>query len=792
MIKHVAVFSTLLLATGCLGSNDDTPAYNYLPGVQKLAASPPPYKANILWQAPHEAISADFIEEVGGDTVIAGRVHFENDGFPHYTSYVAYDANSGSVLWEKKRAKHWQSHEVTLSTDIVATIPHLVFRHTRYQFADSQEFLAIDRRTGKEIWQLELDADERAVTAAEAGIIVVSYPAGRIFSHSVVAYSLETGKKVWSRSFADKGVLVDRAPKIDVLGGEVYIQTDEFIRVDPKNGKTIWGARLEFPELDARMESDGVNALVYNDRKYQILDVKSGKQKAIAALDRPIRFVLLTEGRIVLGMDSLPDARYDEEHYQLRGLDAATGKPVWARTLPYEVASNILVDNARLVLATGIRLVGIDLKTGKELFSSARPAEDAPYRWLTRLVRLDDKFLLFGDTFDFETMYFRADNGAKDKRYRDEAEHGTNQPINDVDAGDVAILVSASNAARMAATNFQQNNPPGTTTSYAGPSNSQQAIQRSADVRRDVNSSRMDRQMAITDAYNSVVIDSSFAGAMAMANLYSAAEAVGESIRYSRGLRAAKMDGHKARNGKNIVMRMYRDGRLIVPGWGDPHEGIFVVDFVNQRRAWVAVSPMLDNPNGTPDALKNHFQPYDISSDGKRAYITGYGYDRGKLGATDRIGRVTIPEIAIMAVDLTDLPFTPFGPGGWIEWEPRPSEEGKRRLAKINGDKCKNANSGTLVNADLTTAVEWGYVELLQDCRDKNMFDPAAPAYGWQDRITPLMLAALKGDDQIVDMLLRMGFDPRSRNKDGHTAADYARMGGYPKLAKKLAKLAGG
>ncbi|MBE9554320.1 MAG: PQQ-binding-like beta-propeller repeat protein [Proteobacteria bacterium] len=780
MKKKIAVFSLLFLAAGCLGSSDDTPAHDYVPDVRNLAASPPAYKANILWQTLHETVSSDFIEEVGGDTVIAGRVTFDFSGLPSYDEYAAYDARTGALLWEKKRRRTINNLEATLSTDIVARTPHLVFRHTRFKQKAAQEFLAVDRRTGKEIWQLEFDSDERAVPAPGAGIIVVSYPAGRIFSHSVVAYSMETGDKLWKRSFADKGVLKERAPKIVVLGDDIYIQTDEFIRVDPKSGKTLWSTELLFPELDARMESDGVNAVLYNERKYEVLDVATGRRKNIGAFDGPVQFVLFTDQRIVLGLGPDPELSYDEANHQLQVLDAATGRPAWTYSMPFAVASNILVDKGRLVFATEIRLVGLHLKTGKESFSSARPINDAPYGWLARLVRVGDEFLIFEDSWDFETLYFRADNGKPVKRFRDKGENGTNAPIKGVDAEDAGILVSADNAARMASVRFPNSNPGGTATAYTGESNSGQAIAKAAAVRRDAGASRMDRQMAITNAYNSTVIDSSFGAAMAMANLANAVYASQEAIKFGNALDRAKKGGHRARNAKALLLRMYRDGMLIVPGWGDPHEGVFVVDFVNHRRAWVAGSPMLNNPNGRPDALKNHFQPYDISSDGKRVYLSGYGYDPSKLGDTIKMGALKLPELSIMAVDISDLPFTPFSKDSWIGWNPRAKSP----------DSCTEASSGILTNAHLTYAIEQSDNVRLKECWNKKLYDPDEPAYLWRG-LTPLMLAALKGDAGQIDILIQMGFDPAKRRKDGLSAADFARMGGHPELSKKLAKMAG-
>ena len=55
---------------------------------------------------------------------------------------------------------------------------------------------------------------------------------------------------------------------------------------------------------------------------------------------------------------------------------------------------------------------------------------------------------------------------------------------------------------------------------------------------------------------------------------------------------------------------------------------------------------------------------------------------------------------------------------------------------------------------------------------------------------TALMLAARYGDERCVDVLLRRGADPRTKNPHGAVAADYARAAGRDRLASRLERLA--
>ena len=58
------------------------------------------------------------------------------------------------------------------------------------------------------------------------------------------------------------------------------------------------------------------------------------------------------------------------------------------------------------------------------------------------------------------------------------------------------------------------------------------------------------------------------------------------------------------------------------------------------------------------------------------------------------------------------------------------------------------------------------------------------------DGTTPLMMAALSGSDAMVQLLLKAGADPTTRNLKGQTAADWARQKNFTALAGKLDALA--
>lgn len=57
--------------------------------------------------------------------------------------------------------------------------------------------------------------------------------------------------------------------------------------------------------------------------------------------------------------------------------------------------------------------------------------------------------------------------------------------------------------------------------------------------------------------------------------------------------------------------------------------------------------------------------------------------------------------------------------------------------------------------------------------------------------LTPLMMAALDGEDELVELLLRHGANPDLRDDNDMSAADHARSNGYEALAERLDQAAG-
>ncbi|MBV1797903.1 ankyrin repeat domain-containing protein [Siccirubricoccus sp. G192] len=57
---------------------------------------------------------------------------------------------------------------------------------------------------------------------------------------------------------------------------------------------------------------------------------------------------------------------------------------------------------------------------------------------------------------------------------------------------------------------------------------------------------------------------------------------------------------------------------------------------------------------------------------------------------------------------------------------------------------------------------------------------------GLPNGLTPLMVAAACGHQDVVELLLQCGADPTRRDRHGRSAAAHARVSGHPHLAERL------
>ncbi|KAL8221265.1 UNVERIFIED_CONTAM: hypothetical protein K2H54_062983 [Gekko kuhli] len=101
------------------------------------------------------------------------------------------------------------------------------------------------------------------------------------------------------------------------------------------------------------------------------------------------------------------------------------------------------------------------------------------------------------------------------------------------------------------------------------------------------------------------------------------------------------------------------------------------------------------------------------------------------------------------------------------------------QLLEYNADVDAQNKDG---NTPLILAVTGGNQEMAEFLLKKGASVHAKENSGR----TPLMTAASNGDDALINLLIQYGADASDKDTNGWTAEDYALMGGYPQLSKKL------
>ncbi len=232
---------------------------NFMIEAPALAASWPPAGPRKLWERSlGEGHSAILVEgnrlytmyRYAGLMSMIRRTQSE--------TIAAFDASSGKTLWEHTYDSPTAGLELEYGAGPHAT--PLIVGNTLYAIGSRTEVLALDKNSGKVLWQHNLvnefgaEQDGRGYSAspiAYSDTIIV--PARK--TSSLIAFNQRTGAVAWKAG--DYPVGVASPVLITVDGQEQLVVTgaDEMLGVNPSNGvvlwrhphKTSWGLNISTP-----------------------------------------------------------------------------------------------------------------------------------------------------------------------------------------------------------------------------------------------------------------------------------------------------------------------------------------------------------------------------------------------------------------------------------------------------------------------------------------------------------------------------------------------------------------
>ncbi len=190
------------------------------------------------------------------------------------------------------------------------------------------DLVALDRMSGKELWDIDLDAEITGGVGAAEGIVLVGTSSGRVF-----ALYQEDGEEIWQSQVSGE-VLAPPATDGDV----VVVQTfnGKLVGLNAINGDKMWEYGSQLPVLTLRgtsapvIEAGVVFAGLANG-KLVSLDVDSGIVRwegrvALPQGESEIERVVDIDGRPLLLSNALYAVSYQG---RVAAFEPGNGRPLW-------------------------------------------------------------------------------------------------------------------------------------------------------------------------------------------------------------------------------------------------------------------------------------------------------------------------------------------------------------------------------------------------------------------------------------------------------------------------------
>ncbi len=314
------------------------------------------------WETPAHGEAADFLEFISDNRLLVGVIDVNRHAAPGHSKLYLVDANTGSLLWEYERDNLSGG-----SYSLLLTEPHLLLLG-----ADSRSarFDALDQASGREVWDLKVDAPYSVAIALEQQRLLVLFRDGSRWK--LRAVDIERGKQAWELSLDESLATKSTPASVTVAAGSAYVLGRAIVEVSIADGsvtRTIDAAPLAADGGTALSLEDGM--LAWDAGSVSYVDRASGTARWTSTADAPIQSVVVAGGHIVQASGE------DVEHTVLSLLDPASGRARWTYEVAGPVLSPLASDAGLLLFTTDSALVGIDTTEGHAAFVSDFPDEMA-------------------------------------------------------------------------------------------------------------------------------------------------------------------------------------------------------------------------------------------------------------------------------------------------------------------------------------------------------------------------------------------------------------------------------
>ena len=219
-------------------------------------------------------------------------------------------------------------------------------------------FYAINAETGKEAWSFKVDTEMVfwAPAAVDSGIVVVGGGDGFIYARNA-----KSGEPLWT--VKTDGMISGGGT---IVGGTVYIGSwdNNVLALDLKTGKEKWRYFTNWYVQTAPVVDAAANVLYTNahDHMGYALDIRNGKLIWKTQVTLQVGFPnngppCLDGGRLFMAVHPA--------HF--RGLEAATGKPIWQVETGANAAGCTVLGN-KVIAGTNSGITAFNVADGKEVW----------------------------------------------------------------------------------------------------------------------------------------------------------------------------------------------------------------------------------------------------------------------------------------------------------------------------------------------------------------------------------------------------------------------------------------
>ncbi len=306
------------------------------------------------WYAKLNAEEADIFRFVQGGKMLVGTLDLGGSYFwaPYDHDLALFDLETGKRLWTIDRKNYAIQYTQVLIVDPVI----LVKGGTRYG--------AISVDDGSLLWRYQPNGLPMEYVTAHEGIIIFKRPSEEAGSIEFQALETKTGKNVWTVELEGMSG-GKKQPGLSVWDERIFLYGEKIALLDSKDGSVVWkkdnpvGAPVTFSLSDEYMAISGPHGLA-------LLKTSDGSMAWKIRGGTGSKLMSLQGHAVVMASPEGKRGSWKLEAYNRKGR-------AWGVKLNSSISSTISFGSARIYFTSGGFLYCVSKSSGKVVFKAGLP-----------------------------------------------------------------------------------------------------------------------------------------------------------------------------------------------------------------------------------------------------------------------------------------------------------------------------------------------------------------------------------------------------------------------------------